>query len=90
MEGRTSWKQQHGRPAGARAADVAADPELRADIQRAVDDATKAASRAELVRRFRILPGDFTGTAGQLTPSDKVRRSAVAREFAADIEALYG
>lgn len=37
MEGRTSWKHQHGRPAGARAADVAADPELRADIQRAAD-----------------------------------------------------
>ncbi len=84
-----SWKQQHGRPADARVEDLAADPELHADIQDAVDEANKAVSRAESIRRFRILPGDFTEAAGQLTPSDKVRRNIVARDFAADIEALY-
>ncbi len=83
------WKQQHGRPAGASARDLADDADLHADIQRAVDEANKAVSRAESIRRFRILPGDFTEAAGQLTPSDKVRRGVVARDFAADIEALY-
>jgi long-chain acyl-CoA synthetase len=83
------WKQQHARPADARAEDLAADPELHADIQQAVDEANKAVSRAESIRRFRILPGDFTEASGQLTPSDKVRRSAVAQDFATDIEALY-
>jgi long-chain acyl-CoA synthetase len=83
------WKQQHRRPADASASDLASDRDLVADIQRAVDDANKAVSRAESIRRFRILPGDFTTDAGQLTPSDKVRRSAVARDFAHDIEMLY-
>ena len=83
------WKLQHGRPAGARAEDLASDSDLLADIQQAVDEANRAVSRAESVRRFRILPGDFTEAAGYLTPSDKVRRSVVARDFAAEIEALY-
>jgi long-chain acyl-CoA synthetase len=83
------WKQQHGRPADATPADLADDPELIADIQRAVDDANQAVSRAESVRRFRILPADFTEASGQLTPSLKVRRNVVAKDYAADIEALY-
>ncbi len=83
------WKQQRRRPADASSQDLTADPELHADIQLAVDEANKAVSRAESIRRFRILPGDFTEAAGQVTPSDKVRRSVVARDFAADIEALY-
>ena len=84
-----SWKQQHGRPADATARDLASDPELTADIQRAVDDTNKAVSRAESIRRFRILPTDFTEASGQLTPSVKVRRNVVAADFAADIDALY-
>ncbi len=54
-----------------------------------MDDANKAVSRAESIRRFRILGTDFTEAAGQLTPSLKVRRDVVAKDFAADIEALY-
>jgi len=83
------WKLQHGRPASARALDLATDSDLLADVQLAVDEANRAVSRAESVRRFRILPGDFTEAAGYLTPSDKVRRSVVARDFDAEIEALY-
>jgi long-chain acyl-CoA synthetase len=84
-----SWKQQHGKPADATARDLALDPELIAEIQLAVDDANKAVSRAESIRRFRILGTEFTEASGQLTPTLKLRRNVVAREFAADIEALY-
>ncbi len=83
------WERQHGRPAGAAASDLADDPELIAEIQRAVDEANKAVSRAESIRRFRILGTGFTEAAGQLTPTGKVRRNVVAEDFAADIEALY-
>jgi long-chain acyl-CoA synthetase len=83
------WKKRHGRPADATPSDLAGDPELIAEIQRAVDDANKAVSRAESIRRFRVLPVDFTEASGQLTPSLKVRRDVVAKDFAADIEALY-
>jgi long-chain acyl-CoA synthetase len=84
------WKRQHGRPASATAADLRDDPELIAEIQVAVDDANKAVSRAESIRRFRILASDFTEASGHLTPSLKVRRSVVAKDYSADIEALYG
>jgi long-chain acyl-CoA synthetase len=83
------WKQQHGKPAWATAADLADDPELIAEIQAAVDDANKAVSRAESIRKFKILSSDFTEASGHLTPSLKVKRSVVGRDFAAEIEMLY-
>jgi long-chain acyl-CoA synthetase len=85
-DGLEFWRKQHGRPADA---DVSDDPELIADIQAAVDDANKAVSRAESIRRFRILPSDFTEANGYLTPSLKVRRNLVVKDFSGDIEALY-
>jgi long-chain acyl-CoA synthetase len=83
------WKQQHGKPASATPADLAADPDLLADLQAAVDDANLAVSRAESIRKFRVLPDDFTVENGYLTPSLKVKRAVVAKDFAADIDALY-
>jgi long-chain acyl-CoA synthetase len=83
------WKQQHGRPAEATAADLKDDPELIAEIQTAVDDANRAVSRAESIRRFRILDSDFTEASGHLTPSLKVRRNVVAKDFSAEIDELY-
>ena len=80
------WKKQHDRPADA---DVSDDPELTADIQSAVDDANEAVSRAESIRRFRILDSDFTETNGYLTPSLKVRRNVVVKDYAGEIDALY-
>jgi long-chain acyl-CoA synthetase len=83
------WKKQHGRPADATAGELADDPGLITEIQRAVDEANLAISRAESVRRFRIVAADFTEASGQLTPTDKVRRNVVIRDYAADIDALY-
>ena len=85
-EGLEFWRKQHGLAADA---DVTDNPELTADIQAAVDEANKAVSRAESIRRFRVLPSDFTEDNGYLTPSLKVRRNLVIKDFAADIEALY-
>jgi long-chain acyl-CoA synthetase len=83
------WKKQHGKPADATPADLASDTDLTAEIQAAVDDANKAVSRAESIRRFRILGTDFTEENGYLTPSLKVRRNVVVADFADDIEAIY-
>ena len=83
------WKGRHPQLASASLAELADNPELIAEIQTAVDDANKAVSRAESIRRFRILPVDFTEQDGYLTPSLKVRRGVVAKDFAADIDALY-
>jgi len=83
------WKQRHGKPAAASVADLRDDPDLLAEIQAAVDDANSAVSRAESIRRFRVLDGDFTLEQGHLSNKLGIRRSVVAKEFAADIEALY-
>ncbi|HEY7323611.1 MAG TPA: AMP-dependent synthetase/ligase [Streptosporangiaceae bacterium] len=83
------WKQQHDKPDTASAADLASDPDLLADLQAAIDDANQAVSRAESIRKFRVLPVDFTTDNDYITPSLKVKRANVAKDFAADIEALY-
>ncbi|HEX4471951.1 MAG TPA: AMP-dependent synthetase/ligase [Nocardioides sp.] len=72
--------------------DIAAyvdDPDLRAEVQRAVDEANAAVSRAESIRKFVILPGDWTEEGGQLTPSLKLKRNVVVREHKDDIAALF-
>jgi long-chain acyl-CoA synthetase len=58
-------------------------------LQAAVDDANKSVSRAESIRKFRILSTDFTEASGHLTPSLKVKRSVVAKDFAGEIDLLY-
>ncbi len=83
------WKQPHGKPAGATPAELANDPDLLAELQAAVDDANKVVSRAESIRKFVVLPVDFTTDNGYITPSLKVKRAVVAEDFAADIETLY-
>jgi long-chain acyl-CoA synthetase len=83
------WQARHPSLAGASLAELAKAPELIAEIQSAVDDANKAVSRAESIRKFTVLPVDFTEQNGYLTPSLKVRRGVVAKDFAADIDALY-
>ncbi|MEU3294434.1 AMP-dependent synthetase/ligase [Streptomyces longwoodensis] len=65
------------------------DAELKAVLQRAVDDANKLVSRPESIREFTVLPTDFTEAAGHLTPSMKLRRDQITSDFAEDIESLY-
>ena len=84
-----AWASRHGRPATTTAADLVDDPELRAELQAAVDDANLAVSRAEAIRTFAVLPEDWTEEGGHLTPSLKLKRSVVMQQYAADVEALY-
>ena len=81
------WAEQHGK--SGEVADHVEDPDLRAEIQAAVDDANAAVSQAEAIRRFTVLPGVWTEEDGHLTPSLKLKRTVVLRECRADVEALY-
>ena len=74
---------------GATIAELTHDPDLIAVIQTAVDEANKAVSRAESIRKFTILPVDFTIAGGQLTAKLSVKRHVVAQQFAKEIEALF-
>jgi len=74
---------------GASIAELAKDPTLLAVIQTAVDETNKAVSRAESIRKFTVLPVDFTIAGGQLTAKLSVKRHVVAQEFAREIDALF-
>ena len=74
---------------GASIADLTKDPTLLAVIQTAVDEANKAVSRAESIRKFTVLPVDFTIAGGQLTAKLSVKRHVVAQQFAREIDELF-
>jgi long-chain acyl-CoA synthetase len=65
------------------------DAHLRAEIQQAVDHANEAVSHAESIRKFLILPDDFTEASGEMTPTLKLRRNVVGVKRAEAIESLY-
>ena len=83
------WKREAGHPEHLAVADLREDPALLAALQTAVDDANRAVSAAEAIKRFRVLPADFSEETGELTPTMKVKRNVVVASFHADVEALY-
>jgi long-chain acyl-CoA synthetase len=83
-----AWLDQHGRPPTP-VADLTTDPALLAELRTAVDRANEGVSGAEEIKKFRVLPIDFTEAGGQMTPSLKLKRSVIMSEFATDVEALY-
>jgi long-chain acyl-CoA synthetase len=84
-----TWLEKNGRPADTQLADLLEDSDLRAEVQTAIDDANKAVSKAESIRKFAILAEDWTEAGGQMTPSLKLKRNVVHKEAAQQIEALY-
>ncbi|MFF1375484.1 AMP-dependent synthetase/ligase [Streptomyces sp. NPDC058308] len=83
------WAAEHGKPAGSTATSLRDDADLLAAIQSAVDDGNAAVSKAESVRKFRVLGSQFTEESGHLTPSLKLKRNVVAKDYADEIEAIY-
>ncbi|GAA3208989.1 AMP-dependent synthetase/ligase [Nonomuraea helvata] len=76
-------------PAGSSVAELRKDPAVLADVQAAVDRANLQVSKAEQIKKFTILDGDITEDSGHLTPTLKVKRNLVMRDFAKEIDELY-
>jgi long-chain acyl-CoA synthetase len=81
------WAEARDKPVDVRA--LVDDPDLRAEVQDAVDEANRTVSQAEAIRRFTLLPVDWTEEAGLLTPSLKLKRTLVMQEFRREVAALY-
>ena len=64
-------------------------PEVRAEIQRALDSANESVSRAEQVKKFHIVPDEWTPDSGEITPSLKLKRRVVVEKYAREIESMY-
>ena len=89
-EALAQWKADNGKPETATIVELRDDPALQAEIRAAVDEANKAVSKAEAIKKFGFFDDDLTEADGQLTPTLKVRRGIVAEQYAAQIAALYG
>ncbi|MEV4377709.1 AMP-dependent synthetase/ligase [Streptosporangium sp. NPDC049644] len=83
------WKAANGRTDADLAA-LSSDPAIVAEVQKAVDNANKFVSRAEQIKKFTVLDVDISEESGHLTPTLKVKRAVVMRDFAKQVESLYG
>ncbi len=83
------WLATHDKPATTTLAEAAALPEIHAELQKAVDDANKAVSHAEAIKKFTVLGAEWTVEGGQVTPSMKLKRNVVMIEHTADVTELY-
>ncbi|WP_181796796.1 long-chain fatty acid--CoA ligase [Streptomyces sp. WELS2] len=82
------WLQMRGKP-GLTAAELVRDADLEAEVRRAVVAANTLVSQAESIRTFRILAQPFTEEHGLLTPSLKLKRKAIEKAYANEVDALY-
>jgi long-chain acyl-CoA synthetase len=82
------WLENQGKPAMSNA-EAAQDPDVLAAIQSAIDDANTSVSKAESIRKFSVLPDDWTEDTGHLTPSMKLKRNVVLKDYETQVEKLY-
>jgi long-chain acyl-CoA synthetase len=83
-----TWLTNNGKPVVG-VAEAATDPDVLAELQKAVDSANSQVSKAESIRKFAVLDTDFTEASGHLTPKLSLKRNVVMKDFAASVEALY-
>lgn len=83
------WLNNNGEVADMSLAEAAENPKVIAEVQRAVDAANARVSRAESIRKFVILPTEFTESSGHLTPKMSIKRGPILKDFAGVIEAMY-
>ncbi|MEV5071877.1 long-chain fatty acid--CoA ligase [Microbacterium sp. LMI12-1-1.1] len=84
-----TWLSNNGLSADMSLADAAKNDAVRAEVQRAIDRANTTVSRAESIRKFTILPSEWTEASGHLTPKMSIKRNVILADFAGDIEEIY-
>lgn len=83
------WLQRHGLPAETTVTDAASNTVVKAAVQELINHANQSVSQAEAIKAFRIVPSDFTEASGHLTPSMKVKRAQVMKDFEDVIDEMY-
>ena len=84
-----TWLANHDLPADMTLADASAHPAVIAEVQRAVDTANALVSRAESIRKFTVLPTEWTEASGHLTPKLSIKRNVILDDFAGAVDDLY-
>ncbi|MBN9613358.1 MAG: AMP-binding protein, partial [Actinobacteria bacterium] len=85
-----TWLKNQGLDASMTLEEAAAHPAVIAEVQRAVDHGNKYVSRAESIRKWVILPTEFTEASGHLTPKMSIKRDNILRDYAGEIAKMYG
>ncbi|BDB59618.1 MAG: AMP-dependent synthetase/ligase [Rhodococcus sp. (in: high G+C Gram-positive bacteria)] len=83
------WLERHNLPAGTTVAELIKNPDLIAEIDEAVAETNKKVSKAESIRKYRILETDFSIESGELTPTLKLKRNIIHDKHGAEIAAIY-
>ncbi len=83
------WARRRGLEATS-IAELATHPAVLAEVERAVEAANQHLARVEQVRRFTVLPREWTAESGELTPTLKMRRRVIVERYAPEIETMYG
>ncbi|RBY85794.1 long-chain fatty acid--CoA ligase [Blastococcus sp. TF02A-30] len=83
------WLESKGKDSALTVDQLREDPEVLAELEAAVKDANRAVSQAEAIKKWRVLGTDFTEDNGMLTPSLKLKRNVVMKEFGDEVENLY-
>lgn len=84
-----TWLDNNGLDKNMTVAEAGTNEQVLKELQAAVDAANSSVSRAESIRKFVVLPTDFTEASGHLTPKLSIKRNVILKDFAPDIEALY-
>lgn len=83
------WMKNHGGDEKLTIKQAMKNPLVLSEIQKAIDEVNKSFSTAESIRKFVVIDKELTEASGHLTPSLKIKREAVARDFAKEIAKLY-
>jgi long-chain acyl-CoA synthetase len=83
------WLERHKLPLTTKMSEIFNHVELRKEIQAAVDNANKAVSQAESIRKWVLIDAEWSEASGHLTPSMKLKRNIVSEQYASEIEGLY-
>lgn len=83
------WLNNNGEAGDMSLAEAAKNPKVIAEVQKAVDAANSHVSRAESIRKFEILPIEFTEASGHLTPKMSIKRGPILSDFSDVIEGMY-
>jgi len=84
-----AWLANNGLPGDMPLAEAAKNSAVRAEVQRAIDNANKYVSRAESIRKFTILATEWSEASGHLTPKMSIKRNVILDDFTSEIDALY-
>ncbi|WP_067845355.1 AMP-dependent synthetase/ligase [Nocardia lijiangensis] len=84
------WKERHGLPADTAIEKLIENADLVAEIDSAIAETNKKVSHAEQIKKIRILAVDWTQEGGELTPKMSLKRAVVMKQYASEVEKIYG